>query len=139
MGRSVDYLSNALKVYYLSYEQYFENEDGQEIFDDYAFEVLFDNIKHEIKAKYKSFVVTDNFDGREVKIFLRNNIVEIGISEYCGLVSISIRNVNDEKIGLARNFINKIDKGILDILKQNGETLTKVGTFSNGEGVYERI
>lgn len=139
MGRSVDYLSNALKVYYLSYEQYFENEDGEEIFDEYAFEDLFSNIMYEIKDKYKSFVVTDEWEGREVKIFLQNNIVEIGISEYCGLVSVSIRNVSDEKIGLAQNFINKIDKGILEILKQNGDTLNKVGNFSNGEGVYKRI
>lgn len=131
MGRSVDYLSNASKVFYVP----FEVEEGEEGF---AWDDFFDNIRYGLKAKFRSLEKCERWDGRETRIFLENNLAEVGISEYCGLASISIRpKEGAENIG--ENWINKIATSFEQVIKDNcGETYRKVGSFSNGEGVFEK-
>lgn len=130
MGRSVDYLNNASAVIYC----HIDSED------EYAFDDFFDNVKTELQDKYPSLDTCDRWDGRETRIFLESNLVEIGISEYCGLVSVSIRP--NQRMGanesLAENWISKTEAGIRKICSNYSQTLRKVGTFSNGEGVFEK-
>ena len=45
MGRSVDYLSNSLRVAYVSYEDTYEDEDGEVVVDEMAFDDLFGDIE----------------------------------------------------------------------------------------------
>lgn len=136
MGRSVDYLSNALRVAYVIYEDTYEDEDGELVEDEMAFDDLFDNIKYELKGKYNSLYDVNEWDGRETRIFLRNRLVEFGISEYCGLVSISVRVYDEDYKGLAERFVDKNWSKIETLV---GANVRKVGTFSNGCGVYERV
>ena len=131
MGRSVDYLSNASRIYYVP----FECEEGEE---DFAWDDFEDNLTYGLKTKFKSLDKCKKWDGRETRIFLENNLAEVGISEYCGLVSISIRP-KDGVESLGENWIDKISTNFEQVIKENcGETYRKVGSFSNGEGVFEK-
>jgi len=70
------------------------------------------NILSALKRNYKSLNQPERrFDGNETRIILQNYFVEIGISEYCGCASLSIR-VNEyyddvkkdwQKAGLSRS------------------------------------
>lgn len=131
MGRSVDYLSNALRVAYVDYDSE----------DEYGFDDLFDNIECTLRSNFKSLDRVKEWDGRETRIFLENKLVQFGISEYCGLVSISVR-VNErysEYSGLAEKFVDKNWDSVIAILKDYSDVYAKAGTFSNGESVYSKI
>jgi hypothetical protein len=133
MGRSVDYLSRSQKVVYIPFEV--ENEFDSEFEWDYFYEDLI-NILCE---KYPSlYTVKNKWDGRETRIILENDLCQIGLSEYCGLVSVSIR-VNEyyEYYNIAESWINRIN--FERVLNERFNTLHKIGTFSNGESIYERI
>lgn len=137
MGRSVDYLNNALRVAYVSYEDTYEDEDGEVVVDEMAFDDLFSDIEWSLVTTFPSLnVVRDEWDGRETRIFIRNRLVEFGVSEYCGLVSISVRVYDEELSGLATNWVDKNWSKIETLV---GANLRKVGSFSNGEGVYQKI
>lgn len=137
MGRSVDYLTNALKVAYINFEQDEDDTFG----DDWDFfkEGLIENLQSvcpslcELKAKV--------YDGREVIIVAENCHCQVGVSFYCGLVSVSIR-VHDDyrtKESLAENWINQVWPKIEIIIAKNYKALKRLGTFSNGEGVFEPL
>jgi len=133
MGRSVDYLSRSQKVVYIPFEV--ENEFDSEFEWDWFYEDLI-NILCE---KYPSlYTVKNKWDGRETRIILENDLCQIGLSEYCGLVSVSIR-VNEyyEYYNIAESWINRIN--FERVLNERFNTLRKIGTFSNGESVYEKI
>lgn len=144
MGRSVDYLNNATRVLYISYETEFEDEDGQIAYNEFAFDDLECNVYSVIKQLFPSFDNVENrWDGNETKIFLENRLVEFGISEYCGLVSISARP-NDYaneygKHGLAEAFINKIWDKLQTELNGYCTVLSRIGGFSDGTSVYSKI
>lgn len=78
-------------------------------------------------------------DSRETAIILENGLCEIGMSEYCGLVSISIRpkeegNDYSNITGIATKWIESIRPKFEKI----GD-LVKIGTFSNGEATFRRV
>lgn len=130
MSRSVDYLRNASLVAYLS---------AHELQDELDWEMFVEDIKEQIKSFAPSFTECDSWDGNETHIILENELAEIGIAEYCGLVSVSIRPKESEgyydeydKTGLAENFIERIKPKFEKL-----GNLTKVGTFSNGEAIFE--
>lgn len=135
MSRSVDYLSRALHVVYIDVSDF--DNDGMDWRD------MMENISSAITAKYPSLSECEDWDGRETRIFLRNSFAEIGISEYCGLASISIRmyesDYDQPKVGLAARWIATAWDGITKILGEMYPLYGKSGTFSNGEGVYARI
>ena len=107
-------------------------------------------ISDAIKAKYKSFEdVKNEWDGRETRIILRNTFAEIGISEYCGCASLSIRVRDDlgewyrdkDITALGENWVDNAWDGILKTLDTKAswlKRLNRIGGFSNGESVYER-
>lgn len=140
MSRSVDYLRNA------NYVIYFVDEALNNSEDELEWEDFKRNLICEINSKLKSFRDCDRYDGRETLIFLENELAEIGISEYCGLYSLSIRNKEDEfytcnsyKSGLSNNYVYQIQKALEQALINCGVTLLdRLGTFSNGEAVYRK-
>ena len=141
MGRSIDYLSNALRVAYVDYDSEYEDENGEIVVDEFAFDDLYGEINCRLKAKFKSLDRVNEWDRRETRIFLENKLVQFGISEYCGLVSISVR-VNErysEYNGLAEKFVDKNWDSVIAILKDYSDVYAKDGTFSNGESVYSKI
>jgi len=143
MGRSVDYLSNASLVAYCNPSFMEDTEDGSEEPSGYFdWQEFRDDIEGQLKEAFPSLSdVKNRWCGRETRIILENNLVEIGISEYCGLVSISILPNNSLDLipyDLANYWINRIKSRLLSIVKvYNG--INRVGTFSNGEGVYENM
>lgn len=143
MGRSVNYLSDATRVLYINYEIEYEDEDGQLVDDEFAFDDLKDNCISIIKELFPSFEDADEYEDRETLIILENRIVEIGISEYCGLVSISARpnQYADEygKRGLAQSFINKIWDKLQKELNNYTTVLVRQGGLSDGTSIYAKL
>jgi hypothetical protein len=132
MGRSVAYLSNSLHEVYVDVSEF--DNDGMD-WDDWV-----ENISAELRHKFPSLRKTEEWDGRETRIFLDNLHCEIGVSEYSGLASISIRarqDIDSNRVPIAENWIdlvwNNIEKVVQDF---SGEVYVKQGSFSNGEGVF---
>ena len=143
MGRSVNYLNNAVTIIYFTSE-YLNSELEGEIF---AWEDFVINLKYDIMNKLKSYVKSDKWDNQETQIILENELCNIGISEYCGLYSLSVAPIDfdgyypedNAKINFAEHHAKQIEKTLCKILKDNRCTvLNRLGTFSNGEGVYEK-
>jgi len=147
MGRSVSYLSNAEYVIYFNADWLNGIDENGEYNEDEAqwnWEDFKTNLVYEIKNKLKSYDDVEKWDCNEVMIFLENQLCEIGISEYCGLYSLSIRIKEEEfytgqiKDGLAGNHAFQIRKTLEKCLINCGvNLLNKIGTFSNGNSVYE--
>lgn len=139
MGRSVSYLRNSL------HEVYFRCSDMEQ----WEWNDLIENLSYSLEKSFPSLSEADDWDGNETKIFLQNSFCEIGISEYCGLASLSIRvpldideytRGNRSKVPLAENWINKAWPKILTIVAKNtGDVYAKQGSFSNGEGVFGKV
>lgn len=147
MGRSVNYLNNAEYVIYFSADWLNgidENGKYSQFEAEINWEDFISNLKHQIKGKLKSYFDVDKYDNRETLIFLENNLCEIGLSEYCGLYSLSIRvkesyyynDINTEGLGKhhAEQIRSTLEKCLVNC---DIKLLNRLGTFSNGNGVYE--
>lgn len=151
MGRSVDYLNRAEKVNFFPWPTlwvYDEDTDSDietdELWD--AADVIAD-IREYITDKFPSFDRCSRWDGRETHIILEGYGVEIGLSEYCGLASLSVR-VDEGPLEYSEDdaayeadrlkAIQWITENWDEAAKPWGQ-YRKIGTFSNGEGVYEQI
>jgi hypothetical protein len=138
MGRSVNYLDNAEVVLYFP----FDYSDDVEM-DNMNWDDMVENLKYEIKAKLPSYyIVNDKWGNRETRIILENSYCSIGISEYCGLVSLSVAPRENDYVNysesLAKHHANQIKGTLEKVLHDLGlKNLHKVGTFSNGEAVFE--
>lgn len=131
MGRSVSYLGDATYIAY--FDVSCDCEDGS----CYHWEDFTEDITDQLQDKFQSLEECDRWEGNEDHIILENTFVEIGISEYCGLASVSVRvheDIDEGRRGLAERFIGAVETKLKDMSQ-----LKKVGTFSNGEGVYERV
>lgn len=145
MGRSVNYLDNAKLVLYFP----FENEDNKDYQIDLAWSDLIDNLQSAIKIKLPSYDIVDNkWDNNETRIILENTFCYIGISEYCGLVSLSVApkcfdyGYSDSKYkeNFAEHHVNKIKNTLVKVLDYLGLTnLRRVGVASNGESFFEKV
>lgn len=132
MSRSVDYLTGAQIVVYKSVHDLPD--------DEWAFSDFLEDIEYQLIEMIPSLSsVKDCWDGRETHIILENGLCEIGVSEYMGLVSISIRpkeegNDYSNITGIATKWIESIRPKFEKI----GD-LVKIGTFSNGEAMFRRV
>jgi hypothetical protein len=150
MGRSVNYLNNSERVNYFEWPTLwaYDEETDKDIKTDEYEEASFviEDIQEYITSLFPEFEKCSRWEGNEVHIILEGYGLEIGLSEYCGLTSLSVR----------------IDQSILDYFDTDEEAeeeyqkcLTwindnwdeaskywnryrKIGTFSNGEGVFEK-
>lgn len=124
MGRSVSYPSNAQVVCY-SYEL-----EGEPFF----YEDIVEDIRETCKSEWKSLSDCEIWLDREDCAVLENELCYIGVSEYCSLVSIWIVP-KEEYENIASNWIAQIERKFRRFFAR----LCKVGTFSNGEAVFEEI
>lgn len=135
MSRSVDYLSGAQHIAYKHLDQLFDRE-----IDETDWDFLEEDLTDQLQQKFPSLEVCDRWDDRETKIFLENEFCEVGISEYNGLVSISMRAKDEydswyggpDKRGLAAHWVDQAKNKFMAL-----SDLVKVGTFSNGEAVFK--
>ena len=127
MARRVDYLNRAqIVVYKSAYD--LQEDDWQDFQND---------IIESLKNIAPSLEECDCWDGRETHILLENGLAEVGISEYNGLVSISIRPKEESYEGkwiepLAKKWIESIESKF----EKTGD-LARIGTFSNGESMFK--
>jgi len=124
MGRSVSVPYGAVAVVYqdVSYmEESFE-------WDDYV-----EDLTYRLKEMYPSLVESSRWFEREERVILENNHALFVLSEYCGLASLSI--VPLEESNLAEYWCEQVAP---KFEKEFGQ-YRKVGTFSNGEAVYEKV
>ncbi|MEK7499025.1 MAG: hypothetical protein AAB649_00275 [Patescibacteria group bacterium] len=125
-----------------------ENEDGVTLDEPYYDEALgsmdwddfIDGQKYQLKKKFPSFSECDKWLGREDHAIMGNNFAYFGISEYMGLVSLWLvakegDYYGDEQAGLRAHWVEQVKE---KFVKEFSE-LHKLGTFSNGEAVFERI
>lgn len=142
MGRSVNYLDNAEVILYFPFESDEDEYINRQNWDD-----IKENLISEIKAKLPSYYEVDKWGNRETRIILENNLCSIGISEYCGLVSLSVAPRSETnyygsegqyKENFAIHHARQIEGTLEKVLCELGlKNLRKVGTFSNGEAVFE--
>ena len=145
MGRSINYLDNAEVVLYFPIENEY-NEAGE--FDEDLSQMEWGdtirNLQYEIKAKLPSYyIVKDKWGNHETKIILENSFCSIGISEYCGLVSLSVAPRENDYANysesLAKHHANQIKGTLEKVLHDLGlKNLRKVGTASNGEAFFQK-
>lgn len=163
MGRSVSYASGAQVVTFRSFS--FESQCGQcegtgttdamgeeeecpvcdgtgYIESDDDFDMLIDDFRDTLRSMFPSVVEADEWLGREDHVLAENRLAYFGMSEYCGLVSYWI--VPKEADGYSdtlyvENFAKRWIDSISDKFVAAFGELTKVGSMSNGEGVYRRI
>ena len=154
MGRSVGTHPNAEAVMYLSFNDYpveIIGDDGEEShgivldldpLDTWATEFAWEDFKEDVmwllQEKFPSFERVDEWTGREGHIILRNSHAVVVLYEYCGLVSVNLVPTTDW--GWSPRWCQKVAPSFCKALNQDYLTpLRKLGTFSNGESVYERM
>jgi hypothetical protein len=105
---------------------------------------LQDNIICAITSRYKSFIVTPNqwaeYPYRENKILVENDHVQISISEYCecGAVSVFVRN-DTEYPELTEHWLLQVWDNLYKIISEHVTVLHKLGTMSNGVGIFKAV
>ena len=149
MGRSVNYLNNALQVSYFAWpliESYNDETDEYEKTDEYEDGyIVTENIQESIISEFPEYDYCTKYDGRETAIILTGYGTEIGLSEYCGLATLSIRIDENLLAYYEEDEYNeqydKIEAWINENwakISQGYNQYNKIGTFSNGESVYEK-
>jgi hypothetical protein len=135
VGRSVSYANGSEVILYTHF-----NYDEDEFVNELNWEDSIGNLVYGVKRKFKSFDTCDEWLGREDKAILENSLAYIGVSEYCGLVSVWVKPKDDETYNLGVNFAHKIRKNLEKIVENSfGVRLVKVGHFSNGECLFEKV
>ena len=137
MSRSVSVPSEVTQVVYTTLEQDNDDEDNW-IWDDFIA-----SLKAEAQAKIAGMEECDVWVDREDHAILQNSHALLGVSEYCGLVSVWIRpNKNFVPQSDADELAQALECNNIPLAKiveaANGTVLRHVATFSNGEAVYER-
>lgn len=153
MGRSVSYLSRAKRVNYFAWptlEIYDEEKDVAVDTGEYMdnSEVI-DWIVEGIKENFSEFKrVYNSWDDRETQIILEGYGTQIGLSEYGGLATLSIRIDEDSTVGSNMDedeyeeFLNVTEKWIDENWDQVGKywnQYRRIGGFSDGSSVYEKV
>ena len=151
MGRSVDYLRNAEKVNYFEWPKLFcyNEETGQDEetdeFEDGSW--IISDIQDHFIYEHSGFERSKDWDGKETSIILEGYGLQIGLAEYFGLASLSVR-VNEHELEYCstdKEYQVERDKAIQwidanwDEVSKYWNKYKRVGTFSNGTGVYETI
>lgn len=136
------------REYYGSLEDYmyrlWNDSDAQFAWDD-----LKVYIQDRLTELWPSLEATDRSTGNygyddEQTVIAENRFAEVSISEYCGSVALSLAPRSDleeyeedynKREALAKHWRNKISERFL---KEFSE-YEKLGTFSNGESVYQKV
>lgn len=151
MGRSVDYLNRSERVNYFDWPilSVYDPETDRDVetdeFEDAS--IVIEDIQEYIRSIFPGFDPCSRWDGRETHIILEGYGVEIGLSEYCGFASLSVRvdegpleySEDDEAYETDRQkALNWINEN-WDEASKYWNKYRKIGTFSNGEGVFEKV
>jgi len=128
MSRSVSRPNNTLILCYQHHDW------DSEYWDDFI-----EDMRIDLQEMFPKLEPCDKWLGREDHAIMENGGAYVGVSEYCGLVAIWVvpktdRNTGEEN-ALAYGWASSIHKRFTEFF---GE-LAHMGTFSNGEAVFQRI
>lgn len=146
MGRSVSYPNDTLILTFSTYETGYEAEAhdveegyaetvGEWIDNEFAFDDVLEDLRETCKSMWPSLYECDEWLDREDHAVMQNGLVQVGVSEYCGLLSYWVVARGDAPEALAARWADQIREAFT---KTFG-TLVKLGNMSNGEGVYKRV
>jgi hypothetical protein len=106
----------------------------------WRFEQLIEDFRSHLKELFPSVEQADDWIGREDHVLAENKLARFGMSEYCGLVSYwVVPSMPDPRTTNHDAFADRWIASIADKFVAAFGELTKVGSLSNGEGVYRRI
>ncbi len=118
----------------------FSEQDSQLLYDDFA-----EDLETLLKEAFPSLNPDEKWLSREDKALLSNAYSYFGWSEYCGLVAVWVSakepdwNSSSAWEAMRDKWISSIEKKFAKtVAKSWGTPLTKVGTFSNGEAVFQK-
>lgn len=107
------------------------------------FQFLLEDFAQACKAAFPSLSESDKWLGRsgEDRAVLENGYVYVGVSEYCGVVAMWMAEKDVDacvsRQGMRDRWLASVDKTFEKICANSfGQTLVKVGSFSNGESFY---
>lgn len=127
MGRSVSTPNDTINVAYATC-------DG----DEWDWRDAVENMQGVAQYRYKSLSRCNEWIGREDRAVLENDHCYIGVSEYCGLVSVWIVAKGADRYsdpsGLATHWCSSVD--LQPLAECFGPRLISRGTFSNGEQFF---
>lgn len=103
---------------------YFPFESEGDLFD---WDLLVEGI---VESLPSSYYPVDRWASSEIKVIAENGHASVAISEYCGLVALSLC-VNPENKHLAHRTIEATRKAL-----EGYDQYVKQGTFSNGNALY---
>jgi len=127
MGRSIEVPRDAISVSYRWIDE------G----DEFAYDDLVEDVQAVLMDRFNSLELDNRwlpYPCRETRAVLENGLIRVCVSEYCGLVAISVIPRDDAPRGMAERDGLLVGRYIED---KFGE-LRKQGTFSNGESFYTR-
>jgi hypothetical protein len=132
MGRSVSYANNSVQVEYAT----FECEDSEWAGDE--FQDCISYLQDVASKHYPSLTPCDEWVDREDQAVLENRHCYIGVSEYCGLVSVWVQPKGEDRYsdpsGLALHWCGQIN--LRPLAACFGTALISRGRFSNGEQIF---
>lgn len=117
MGRGVSYPQGA-EVLFADFD---EDDDGRDFCD------MLDNLKGVAQYRYPSLDSCDKWIGREDRAVLKNRLVYVGVSEYCGRVAVWVVPRDDAPQALAERFARQVN--IKDLVACFGKPLQRAGYF----------
>lgn len=114
-------------------------------FASHEFEYLVDWVREEFTGKFPSMDTCDRrADGYgamdELRCIVANELCDVYISEFCGMVSISVvptgeESYDEDTTGLARYWTAANAVPVLEKFRE----FARLGTMSNGESVYKKV
>lgn len=132
MGRSISYLSNAQQVAYFETPEFIVDGETEEGY--YDFSDLIDAIRYHLQDKFPSLDECDRWEGGKDYVILENDFAHIAISGYGGVCSLSVAAKDYNSLG--ERWARSIN--FMDAVGEMFDVYCKIGSFSNGEGVFER-
>lgn len=135
MGRSVSTHRHSVSTVFLHPE--FGTDD---VYFDFDWREFVDDVKAVLQHKYPSLCECDRWQDREDHVILENSQVEISVSEYCGLVAVCLAPRDPDNafhVAIAERMAKGFEKTLHKVFPKSA--LKRIGGFSNGESVYERV
>lgn len=128
MGRSVYVPSRAEVVAYVGVESDLEQDD---------WEYLVDELVLGLEAAFPSVGADSGWMGNEGRVIASNRYARFVIADYCGLMSVSIVPEGYDALSeaWARRVAPRFNRIVESIF---GARYNRLGSMSNGEGVFER-
>jgi len=109
------------------------DEDGNEF--DFDFDDEVEYFRDWLREIWPSFYPADGWENNELRLILENSFARIYVSMYGDILSLCLvkrQDIYDNEYGLAGGFVGSIANKF-----ERLGTLSRLGTFSNGDSVYQ--